>query len=80
VKSLFHIRHAESNWDDPALPARAKGSTPMAYRLRFTVGVLHHFAHAKTSIAQKMAHLNRNIRLVLDYLRMTNNSIGNDSP
>jgi predicted transposase YbfD/YdcC len=47
---------------------------------RFTVGILHHFADAKTSIAQKMSHLNRNMRLVFDYLRMTNNSIGNDSP
>jgi predicted transposase YbfD/YdcC len=44
---------------------------------RFAVGILHHFSDGKTSITQKMAHLNRNIRLVFDYLRMTRNSVGN---
>jgi hypothetical protein len=44
---------------------------------RFAVGIQHHFSDGKTSIAKKMAHLNRNIRLVFDYLRMTRNSVGN---
>lgn len=41
---------------------------------RFAVGVLSLFSDGKTSIAQKMAKLNRNARLVFDYLRMTENS------
>jgi hypothetical protein len=32
------------------------------------------FGDAKTSIAEKMAKLNRNTRLVFDYLHMTKNS------
>lgn len=42
---------------------------------RFAVGVLQMFADGKKSIAEKMAHLNRNTRLVFDYLRMTKNSV-----
>lgn len=30
-----------------------------------------------TSIAQKMAHLNRNLDLLFAYLRLTKNSVGN---
>jgi hypothetical protein len=41
---------------------------------RFAVGVLNAFSDGNTSIAEKMRHLNRNIRLVFDYLRMTRNS------
>lgn len=41
---------------------------------RFTVGVLTQFTKGKYSIAEKMAQLNRNTRLVFDYLRMTKNS------
>jgi predicted transposase YbfD/YdcC len=41
---------------------------------RFAVGVLGLFSDGKTSITQKMAQLNRNTRLVFDYLRMTKNS------
>jgi predicted transposase YbfD/YdcC len=41
---------------------------------RFAVGILTLFSNGKTSIAQKMAKLNRNPRLVFDYLRMTKNS------
>lgn len=41
---------------------------------RFAVGVLTLFSDGKTSIAQKMSKLNRNTRLVFDYLRMTKNS------
>lgn len=41
---------------------------------RFAVGILTLFSDGKTSIAQKMAKLNRNPRLVFDYLRMTKNS------
>jgi predicted transposase YbfD/YdcC len=41
---------------------------------RFAIGILHIFSDGKTSIAQTMAKLNRNTRLVFDYLRMTKNS------
>ena len=41
---------------------------------RFAVGVLNLFSNGKTSIAEKMAKLNRNTRMVFDYLRMTENS------
>lgn len=41
---------------------------------RFTVGVLTLFSDGKSSIAEKMSRLNRNTRLVFDYLRMTKNS------
>jgi hypothetical protein len=41
---------------------------------RFAVGVLNAFSDGNTSIAEKMRRLNRNIRLVFDYLRMTRNS------
>ena len=41
---------------------------------RFVVGVLNLFSDGKTSIVQKMSKLNRNNRMVFDYLRMTKNS------
>ena len=41
---------------------------------RFAIGVLKGYGSAKTSIAEKMRRLNRNTRLVFDYLRMTKNS------
>lgn len=41
---------------------------------RFAVGILKRFSDGKTSIAEKMRRLNRNTRLVFDYLRMTKNS------
>lgn len=41
---------------------------------RFAIGVLKGYGSAKVSISEKMRSLNRNIRLVFDYLRMTKNS------
>ncbi|MDP1620086.1 MAG: ISAs1 family transposase [bacterium] len=41
---------------------------------RFAVGVLKAFSDGNTTIAEKMRRLNRNTRLVFDYLRMTKNS------
>lgn len=41
---------------------------------RFAIGVLKRFSSAKVSIAEKMRSLNRNVRQVFDYLRMTKNS------
>jgi predicted transposase YbfD/YdcC len=42
---------------------------------RFAVGVLSLMSAGKGSIAETMAKLNRNTRLVFDYLRMTKNSV-----
>ena len=46
---------------------------------RFAIGVLKGYGSAKTSVAEKMRRLNRNTRLVFDYLRMTKNSSRNSS-
>ena len=66
------------NFDEDRSRIRTGHGPENVSRLRrLAVGILHHFSDGKTSITQKMAHLNRNIRLVFDYLRMTRNSIGN---
>lgn len=68
------------NYDeDRSRISKGYGPENISRLRRFTVGILHHFSDGKTSIAQKMSHLNRNIRLVFDYLRMTNNSTGQAS-
>jgi len=68
------------NYDeDRSRISKGYGPENISRLRRFTVGILHHFSDGKTSIAQKMAHLNRNIRSVFDYLRMTNNSTGHAS-
>ncbi len=41
---------------------------------RFAVGVIQFLSDDKSSVAQKMQQLNRNTRLVFDYLRMSINS------
>jgi predicted transposase YbfD/YdcC len=41
---------------------------------RFAVGVIQCFSKGKTSVAETTRRLNRNTRLVFDYLRMTCNS------
>jgi len=46
---------------------------------RFAVGILKRFSNGKNSIAEKMRSLNRNTRLVFDYLRMTKNSTRNSA-
>jgi predicted transposase YbfD/YdcC len=42
---------------------------------RFAVGVIQFISGGKSTVSQKMQQLNRNTRLVFDYLRMTSNSI-----
>jgi predicted transposase YbfD/YdcC len=65
------------NFDEDRSRIRVGHGPENVTRLRrFALGILHQFADGKTSIAQKMAHLNRNTRLVFDYLRMTKNSLG----
>lgn len=56
------------------------GPENMTRLRRFAIGVLKGYGCAKTSIAEKMRSLNRNTRLVFDYLRMTKNSAGNFAP
>ena len=41
---------------------------------RFAIGVIKSFIKGRESVAEKMRSLNRNTRLVFDYLRMTVNS------
>jgi len=41
---------------------------------RFAVGVIQLISDGKSSVSMKMQQLNRNTRLVFDYLRMTSNS------
>jgi predicted transposase YbfD/YdcC len=63
------------NFDEDRSRIRTGHGPENVTRLRrFAVGVLSLFSDAKTSIAEKMAKLNRNTRLVFDYLRMTKNS------
>lgn len=50
------------------------GPTNVTRLRRFAVSILKSFSNGKISIAEKMRRLNRNTRLVFDYLRMTKNS------
>jgi predicted transposase YbfD/YdcC len=50
------------------------GPENMSRLRRFAVGVIQCFSKEKTSVAEKTRRLNRNTRLVFDYLRMTSNS------
>ncbi|MEF8733644.1 MAG: hypothetical protein V5B40_17560 [Candidatus Accumulibacter meliphilus] len=68
------------NYDEDRSRIRTgHGPENMSRLRRFAVGILLHFADDKTSLAEKMRRLNRNIRLVFDYLRMTKNSTGHVS-
>jgi hypothetical protein len=69
------------NYDEDRSRIRSgHGPENMSGLRRFAVGILHHFSDGKTSIAKKMRHLNRNIRLVFDDLRMSKNPIAHLSP
>jgi len=63
------------NYDeDRSRISKGNGPENMTRLRRFAVGVIKIFAKGKTSVADKMQQLNRNIRLVFDYLRMSRNS------
>lgn len=65
------------NFDEDRSRIRTGHGPENVTRLRrFAVGVLRISGSAKASIAEKMAKLHRNTRLVFDYLRMTKNSTG----
>ena len=63
------------NFDEDRSRIRTGHGPENVTRLRrFAVGVLNLFGDKKASIPEKMAKLNRNTRLVFDYLRMTKNT------
>jgi predicted transposase YbfD/YdcC len=77
---LTQRKLADWNYDEDRSRIRTgHGPENMSRLRRFAVGILLHFADDKTSLAEKMRRLNRNIRLVFDYLRMTKNSTGHVS-
>ena len=74
VESLHYI--LDHNWNEDHCRIR-KGHGPeniTAFR-RFAIGVIRMMG--KREIAGTIAKLNRDVRRVFDYLRMTDNSIGN---
>lgn len=65
------------NYDEDRSRIRTGHGPENVTRLRrFAVGVIKLISDGKSSVSQKMQHLNRNTRMVFDYLRMTKNSIG----
>jgi hypothetical protein len=81
--SIENRCHYVIDWnydEDRSRISKGYGPENISRLRRFAVGILYHFADGKTSLAEKMRHLNRNIRLVFDYLRMTKNSTGHLSP
>ena len=66
------------NFDEDRSRIRTGNRPENVTRLRrFAVGVIKFLSKDKTSVAQKMSTLNRNVRLVFDYLRMTKNTSKN---
>lgn len=64
------------NFDEDRSRIRTGHGPENVTRLRrFAVGVIQFISDGKSSVSQKMQLLNRNTRLVFDYLRMTSNSI-----
>ncbi|MHB8348244.1 MAG: ISAs1 family transposase [Acidiferrobacterales bacterium] len=63
------------NFDEDRCRIRSGHGPENITRLRrFAVGVIQCFSKGKSSVAEKLRKLNRNTRLVFDYLRMTKNS------
>lgn len=63
------------NFDEDRSRIRTGHGPENVTRLRrFAVGVIQFISDGKSSVSQKMQQLNRNTRLVFDYLRMTFNS------
>ena len=81
--SIENRCHYVIDWnydEDRSRISKGYGPENISRLRRFAVGILYHFTDGKTSLAEKMRHLNRNIRLVFDYLRMTKNSTGHLAP
>lgn len=65
------------NYDeDRSRISKGNGPENITRLRRFAVGIIKCFSDGKTSVAEKMRQLQRNVRLVFDYLRMTLNSTG----
>ena len=63
------------NYDEDRSRIRTGHGPENITRLRrFAVGVIQFISDGTDSVSQKMQQLNRNTRLVFDYLRMTSNS------
>ncbi|MEQ1549503.1 MAG: ISAs1 family transposase [Chakrabartia sp.] len=63
------------NYDeDRSRISTGNGPENMTRLRRFAIGLIKGFSDGKTSVAEKMRQLQRNVRLVFDYLRMTLNS------
>lgn len=60
--------------EDRSRISKGNGPENMTRLRRFAVGVIKMFSDGKTSVAEKMQQLHRNVRMVFDYLRMTLNS------
>ena len=60
--------------EDRSRISKGHGPANVTRLRRFAVSILKAFSDGKISIAEKMRRLNRNTRLVFDYLRMTKNS------
>ena len=63
------------NYDEDRSRIRAgHGPENMTRLRRFAIGVIQSRCKGRGTVAQKMRQLTRNVRLVFDYLRMTENS------
>jgi len=60
--------------EDRSRISKGNGPENMTRLRRFVVGIIKNVSKGKSSVAEKMRQLQRNVRLVFDYLRMTQNS------
>jgi predicted transposase YbfD/YdcC len=80
-RAHWHIEnrcHYVIDWnfdEDRSRIRKGHGPENVSRLRRFAVGVIQFISDGKISVTQKMQQMNRNTRLVFDYLRMTNNSI-----
>jgi len=75
--TIENRRHYVIDWnfdEDRSRIRTGNGPENISRLRRFAVGVIQFISDGKSSVAQKMQQLNRNTRLVFDYLRMTFNS------
>ena len=81
LRSTLHSCHYIIDWnfdEDRSRIRTGYGPENITRFRRFAVGVIK--SKAVHSVAQKMRQLTRNVRLVLDHLRMTKNSSPSVNP
>ena len=74
-RSTLHSCHYIIDWnydEDRSRISVGYGPENITRLRRFAIGVIK--SKGVSSVAQKMRQLTRNVRLVLDYLKMTTNS------